>query len=36
VAEVQALRIESVLAKPADRRCIVTTVTRIIRWHVTE
>jgi DNA-binding response OmpR family regulator len=29
--EVQALRIESVLAKPADRERIVTTVTRVVR-----
>lgn len=36
VAEIRALRIESVLTKPADRRCIVTTVTRIIRWRVSE
>ena len=29
--EVEALRVESILAKPADRHVIVTTVTRIIR-----
>ena len=31
VAEVRALQVEGVLAKPTDRRCIVTTVTRIVR-----
>lgn len=31
-AEVQALRIESVLTKTADRQRIVTTVTQIVRW----
>ena len=29
--EVQALRVESILEKPADRRVIVTTITRIVR-----
>jgi CheY-like chemotaxis protein len=29
--ETQALRVESVLEKPADRRVLVTTITRIVR-----
>ena len=33
VAEVEALRVESVLEKPADRDRIVTTITRVIRWQ---
>jgi len=32
-AEIRALRIDSVLAKPADRDRIVTTVTRIVWRH---
>ena len=31
--EVQALRIESILAKPADCRRIVATVTRVAKWR---
>jgi CheY-like chemotaxis protein len=31
--EVRALRVESVLTKPADRRVIITTVTRIVLHH---
>jgi CheY-like chemotaxis protein len=31
-AEVQALRVETVLTKTADRQHIVTTVTKIVRW----
>jgi DNA-binding response OmpR family regulator len=29
--EAQALKVESIMAKPADRQVIVTTVTRIVR-----
>ena len=31
--EVRALRIESILSKPADRRQIVATVTRVAGWR---
>jgi CheY-like chemotaxis protein len=32
-AEIRALQIYSVIVKPADRRIIVTTLTRVVRWQ---